>query len=97
MAMKKDDRVDDLVTEKDIDPEFGLFTEEPDAAGVPDATEELIERYPSETVLRVEEDPILEEPEDRIIDPVDPAAPQEEFHGTDLLNGVGNRPYEETE
>lgn len=29
--------------------------------------------------------------------PVDPAAPDEEFHGTDLLNGVGRHPEEETE
>ena len=29
--------------------------------------------------------------------PIDPASPGEEFHGTDLLNGVGNHPEDETE
>lgn len=29
--------------------------------------------------------------------PIDSASPGEEFHGTDLLNGVGNHPEEETE
>ncbi|WP_336774858.1 hypothetical protein [Paenibacillus sp. MMO-58] len=37
---------DDLVTERDIDPKFGLFTEEMPQIVLPDATSKLIDRYP---------------------------------------------------
>ncbi|WP_336787492.1 hypothetical protein [Paenibacillus sp. MMO-177] len=38
---------DDLVTERDIDPNFGLFTEEVPQIVLPDATSKLIDRYPN--------------------------------------------------
>ncbi|GMK43478.1 MULTISPECIES: hypothetical protein [Paenibacillus] len=40
------DNKDDLVTERDIDPKFGLFTEEMPQIVLPDATSKLIDRYP---------------------------------------------------
>ncbi|XEC95187.1 hypothetical protein AB6A23_00960 [Paenibacillus tarimensis] len=43
---------DDLVTERDIDPEFGLFTEEKIQSEVPDATLELEKIYPVHDVIR---------------------------------------------
>ncbi|NIK71158.1 hypothetical protein [Paenibacillus sp. BK720] len=40
------DNKDDLVTERDIDPNFGLFTEEMPQIVLPDASSKLIDRYP---------------------------------------------------
>jgi hypothetical protein len=91
-----------LATEKDIDPEFGLFTEEAEGHAVPSADELLEQQYPEEEVhqaatSRIEfadmpdADAVSKDSE------VDPVAPKEEFHGTDLLNGVGHHPREETD
>ncbi|GLX70022.1 hypothetical protein [Paenibacillus glycanilyticus] len=41
------DNKEDLVTERDIDPKFGLFTEEEPNIVLPDLTSKLIERYPT--------------------------------------------------
>ncbi|WP_139996809.1 hypothetical protein [Paenibacillus paridis] len=108
-----------LATEKDIDPAFGLFTEEVPEGAVSEASELLLKQYPKENGhvhephvpypldARNEVDTpeeISEElaavPDADLISkdsPVDPASPGEEFHGTDLLNGVGRHPEEETE
>ncbi|MDQ8734175.1 hypothetical protein [Paenibacillus sp. LHD-38] len=112
-----------LVTEKDIDPTFGLFTEETREGAVSDASELLAKQHPRENAhvheshipaaieaydeLDSEVDTaeeISEElaavPDADVIakdSPIDPASPGEEFHGTDLLNGVGNHPEDETE
>lgn len=108
-----------LATEKDIDPSFGLFTEETREGAVPDAAELLSKQHPRENAHVHEShipaaiesydevdtaEEISEElaavPDADVIakdSPVDPASPGDEFHGTDLLNGVGNHPEEETE
>lgn len=96
-----------LATEKDIDPKFGLFTEEAAEGAVQEADDLLLEQYPSadaeEARLRSEgpaEGELEDVPDADEISAnsqVDEAAPAEEFHGTDLLNGVGNHPEEETE
>ncbi len=96
------ERRQSLITERDIDPEFGMFTEELAAYSVPDAEDKLTAMVPDdETMAAAEEngsfpdipdaDAISEE------SPVDPASPPEQFHGTDLLNGVGAHPEEETD
>jgi hypothetical protein len=108
-----------LATEKDIDPSFGLFTEETREGAVPDAAELLTKQHPREnahvheshipaaiesfdevdTVEEISEE-LAAVPDADVIakdSPVDPATPGDEFHGTDLLNGVGNHPEEETE
>ncbi|AJY76128.1 hypothetical protein [Paenibacillus beijingensis] len=88
MTNRKQDP-DTLVTEKDIDSEFGLFTAETKKDALPNTEGELEEKYPpkSRTRIGVVTDPDLAElAEDT---PIDPAAPPEEFHGTDLLNGAG--------
>ncbi|MBD2868244.1 hypothetical protein [Paenibacillus arenilitoris] len=112
-----------LATERDIDPEFGLFTEEAGEGAVPDA-EELLTAQQRRPDARVHEGHVpealeagtgqgdeVDTPEEiseelaSVPDadavarnsPVDPASPGDEFHGTDLLNGVGNHPEEETE
>lgn len=94
MVMKdQDDR--DLVTQRDIDPDYGLFVDEAAEAAIPTAEDELLEIYPYDEVLRVDEDRVSKA-EDRMGNsPVDPAAPKDEFHGTDLLNGVGHEPEHE--
>ncbi|GGD93679.1 hypothetical protein [Paenibacillus nasutitermitis] len=85
----------DLVTQRDIDKDAGLFTDEVPENVIQGAADELLEVYPYDAVLKADEDRV-DEAEAKIDDsPVDPAAPQEEFHGTDLLNGVGNHPEEE--
>lgn len=110
-----------LVTEKDIDPAFGLFSDEGQEGAVRDASEQLLERYPYGDVTEshipeaidagIEADTEVDSAEeiseelaavpdaDAIAkdSPVDPASPADEFHGTDLLNGVGKHPEEETE
>ncbi|HTG71597.1 MAG TPA: hypothetical protein VL921_20225 [Candidatus Udaeobacter sp.] len=112
-----------LVTEKDIDPEFGLFTEEARDGAVYDAASLLQKQHPDENEhvheshipaaleagdeLDMEADTAEEISEELAAvpdadalakgSPIDPASPGEEFHGTDLLNGVGNHPEEETE
>ncbi|WP_036717288.1 hypothetical protein [Paenibacillus harenae] len=112
-----------LVTERDIDPEFGLFTQDVLGGGVRNAVDQLKEKYPEHDVARVHESHVPEALEAGVGDseadtpeeiseelaavpdadavasnsPVDPASPGDEFHGTDLLNGVGNHPEEETE
>lgn len=108
-----------LVTEKDIDPEFGLFTEEARDGAVYDAAALLQKQHPDKDA-HVHESHIpaaleagdeldsAEEISEELASvpdadalakesPIDPASPGEEFHGTDLLNGVGNHPEEETE
>ena len=100
--MDDGERRQSLITERDIDPEFGMFTEDLAGDSVPDAEQELTAMVPDdETMAAAEEngsfpdipdaDAISEE------SPVDPASPQEQFHGTDLLNGVGAHPEEETD
>jgi hypothetical protein len=110
-----------LVTERDIDPAFGLFADEGQEGAVRDATDQLLERYPygdvheshipyaidAEIEADAEADSAEEISEELAAvpdadavaknSPVDPASPSDEFHGTDLLNGVGNHPEEETE
>lgn len=94
MAMKdQDDK--DLVTQKDIDPEYGLFVDEGAEDAVPAAEDELLEIYPYDDVLRVDEDRVSKAENRMDNSPVDPAAPKDEFHGTDLLNGVGREPGQE--
>lgn len=112
-----------LVTEKDIDPEFGLFTEEAREGAVSDASELLQKQHPHEdahvheshipaaieardeldsevdTAEEISEELAAIPDADAVVkgSPTDPASPGDEFHGTDLLNGVGNHPEEETE
>ncbi|MDQ0113490.1 hypothetical protein [Paenibacillus harenae] len=119
--VKKEDLEDrehnDLVTERDIDPAFGLFADEEQTEEVMDATDELLRKYPDSeagllgAVIANEGDDEVDTPEEisaeiaavpdadviAMNSPVDPAAPEDEFHGTDLLNGVGRHPEEETE
>ncbi|MBW7457399.1 hypothetical protein ACFOLF_18840 [Paenibacillus sepulcri] len=85
----------DLVTQRDIDKHAGLFADEIPEDEVQGDVEELLEVYPYDAVLKADEDRVAEAEADVDSTPVDPAAPQEEFHGTDLLNGVGNEPEEE--
>ncbi|WP_169084326.1 hypothetical protein [Paenibacillus sp. PL91] len=113
-----------LVTEKDIDPSFGLFTEEVQGGVVSDASELLQKQHPHENAhvheshipaaiasgdeLSYDEVDTAEEISEELAavpdadavakgSPIDPASPSEEFHGTDLLNGVGNHPEDETD
>jgi hypothetical protein len=112
-----------LVTEKDIDPDFGLFTEEMREGAVPHASELLEKQHPNENAHvheshipasldnregLVDEVDTAEEISEELASvpdadvmakdsPIDPASPGEEFHGIDLLNGVGNHPEDETE
>ncbi|CAM4038226.1 hypothetical protein L1N85_06955 [Paenibacillus alkaliterrae] len=111
-----------LATEKDIDPAFGLFTEEEREGAVQDAADLLIEQYPYEDAsvheshvpqgiqaeAELDEVDTAEEISEELASvpdadaiasgsPVDPASAGDEFHGTDLLNGVGNHPEDETE
>lgn len=110
--MSNNKRDQSLVTERDIDPDYGMFGANRDtmADPVPDAEERLEEMYPADQVLAGAEaapgpangagtefpdvpdaDALAED------SPVDPAAPEDEFHGTDLLNGVGHEPEDEDE
>lgn len=110
-----------LVTEKDIDPAFGLFADEGQEGAKQDTSEQLLERYPYgdvhrshvpdeidfgteadnevDTAEEISEELAAVPDADAIAknSPVDPASPADEFHGTDLLNGVGKHPEEETE
>lgn len=107
-----------LVTEKDIDPEFGLFTDEEQVQALDEISEQLLEQYPYEDMHAAptqsdseaghyepdSSEEITEElaavPDADVIagdTPVDPAAAAEEFHGTDLLNGVGHNSEQEQE
>ncbi|NIK79495.1 hypothetical protein FHS15_004655 [Paenibacillus castaneae] len=103
-----------FVTEKDIDPEFGLFTEETQQGAVPEASETLLKQYPHDYAAARADDELDNEVDKAeeiseelaavpdadaiaVDSPVDPASIVEEFHGTDLLNGVGKYPEEETE
>src|SRR5690606_9145084 len=100
---KKEELGRSLATERDIDPDFGMFTEEFDVYSVPDAEDKLTATVPEgdDRMTAVEDggsfpdvpdaDAIAEE------SPVDPASPPEQFHGTDLLNGVGAHPEEESD
>lgn len=116
-------KLNSLVTEKDIDPKFGLFTEEAGEGAVSDASELLFRQHPHENAhVHESHIPAALETRDELdleVDtaeeiskelaavpdadaiamgsPIDPASPGEEFHGTDLLNGVGNHPGDETE
>ncbi|MBW7477646.1 hypothetical protein K0T92_23270 [Paenibacillus oenotherae] len=94
MAMK-DQEMKDLATQRDIDPDYGLFVDEVDEDVIPGAEEELLEIYPYDEVLRVDEDRVSEAEDKGDDSPVDPAAPEDGFHGTDLLNGVGHEPEKE--
>jgi len=85
----------DLVTQRDIDKEAGLFADELPEEVIQGAADELLEVYPYDAVLKADEDRVSEAEANVDDSPVDPAAPPEEFHGTDLLNGVGNKPEEE--
>ena len=87
-----------LVTEREIDPEFGLFNEEESAGALPDAEEELEAVYPAGDVIAddTQEEKVPEADQIAKNSPVDPAAPEEMFHGTDLINGVGAEPEKET-
>ncbi|MCF2943707.1 hypothetical protein [Paenibacillus tarimensis] len=92
-----------LATERDIDPEFGLFEDNRVSQAVPDAEEELLSSYPEEKVRREASHDESGESIEDIPDadaisadsPVDPASPHDHFHGTDLLNGAGAEPGEE--
>jgi hypothetical protein len=98
---------DSLITERDIDPEYGLFSEEAQTDHIPTAEQELEDMYPApeqsnrNASTPIEEDTGLESVPDADDisqnSPVDPAAPPDIFHGTDLINGVGNDPEEETD
>lgn len=44
---------EDLVTEKDIDDQFGLFTDELPNSGLPNASERLAAAYPKHNYRRV--------------------------------------------
>ncbi|MFC4779076.1 hypothetical protein ACFO9Q_19975 [Paenibacillus sp. GCM10023252] len=91
----------DLVTERDIDPEFGLFADETPKGSVRGSTEELVALYPDQDVImdtrQRSDEEIPDADEVSFHSPVDPASPPDEFHGTDLLNGVGHDPEHETE
>jgi len=106
MADNDNRPVDSLVTERDIDPKFGMFSDRKEAEAVPTAEQELLETYAQPSMLSEQDTNAAEAGElpdipdaDEISanSPVDPAAPPDQFHGTDLLNGVGNDPEEETE
>lgn len=95
MVESKDARGKDLVTQRDIDNEFGLFTDEMPEGTIPAAEEELLAAYPYDEVLGPDEDRVAEAEASTENSPVDPAAPKEHFHGTDLINGVGREPEKE--
>lgn len=98
--MDSHDKKPSLVTERDIDPEFGLFEDEPYVTA--SAEDELLAMYPHHNVhsangqeqdLDITVDQAMTEtsPDEALNaseTPIDPAAPEEQFHGTDLLNGV---------
>jgi hypothetical protein len=96
------ERRQSLATERDIDPEFGMFTEDIAGYSVPDAEHKLTAMVPDdEAITSAEEDGSFPDIPDADAvseeSPVDPASPPEQFHGTDLLNGVGAHPEEETD
>jgi len=96
------ERQESLATERDIDPDFGMFTEEFASYSVPDAEDKLTAMVPDrDNLMSAEEDGVFPDIPDADAvaeeSPVDPASPPEQFHGTDLLNGVGAHPEEETE
>ena len=91
-----------FVNQRYIDPEFWLFTDEVDNGFVPPAETRLNE-VDSDKQIEVTSDevdlnsvPDADEYAGRPT-PVDPAAPPDEFHGTDLLNGAGNEMEKETD
>jgi hypothetical protein len=94
-----------LITERDIDPEFGLFSEEAETDQVRSAEQELLDTYTQPGMLEENDSQADEINLDAVPDaddisensPIDPASPPDEFHGTDLINGVGNDPEDETE
>ena len=95
---EKNNHPDNLVTEREIDPSFGLFNEEKETEYVSDAETELTEKYPEHDVI-LDETTSEEEPastEAAQGTPVDPAAPEEITPGVDLINGVGAEPEKET-
>ena len=100
--MNDEKREQSLATERDIDPEFGMFAEELESYSVPDAEDKLTAMLPDrENLMSAEGDGVFPDIPDADAvsgeSPVDPASPAEQFHGTDLLNGVGLHPEEETE
>jgi len=100
--MMDSERQEPLATERDIDPDYGMFTEEFAAYSAPDAEEKLTATVPdSDDRMSAGEDSVFPDIPDADAvaeeSPVDPASPPEQFHGTDLLNGVGAHPEEETE
>ncbi|MFF2092430.1 hypothetical protein [Paenibacillus sp. NPDC058174] len=52
MDNKERNSEEDLVTEKDIDDKFGLFTEEPQSHVLPNASERLTAAYPRQSALK---------------------------------------------
>ena len=58
---KKADKLMDLVTEKDIDPAFGLFTEEPSADHLTDTADQLQQKYPRKHRLRLPSQDVQED------------------------------------
>lgn len=95
---EKNNHPDSLVTQREIDPSFGLFEEEKEAEYVADAETELTEVYPEDDVIR-DDLPPEEQPdstEETSETPVDPAAPEEITPGIDIINGVGSEPEKET-
>ncbi|MFS0727057.1 hypothetical protein [Paenibacillus sp. 1P07SE] len=95
---EKNNHPDSLVTQREIDPSFGLFEEEEEAQYVPDAESELTELYPEEDVIPDDLPPNESSAQDEAAPgtPVDPAAPEEITPGIDLINGVGTEPEKET-
>ena len=94
---EKNNHPDSLVTEREIDPSFGLFNEEKETEYVTDAETELEEKYPEQDVILDEITPEEEADSAEAAQgtPVDPAAPEELTPGVDLINGVGAEPEKE--
>lgn len=94
---------DSLVTERDIDPGFGMFEDEPAGSRVTSAEDRLLAMYPDNALPEggeAEAGVFPDVPDADAVaadSPVDPASPPDQYHGTDLLNGVGLHPEEETE
>lgn len=96
------DEFPSVVTQRETDPDFWLFTEEDNNGLVPPVDAELIEVYPDKQIEAAEDEVELDSVPDADEyagrpTPVDPAAPPDEFHGTDLLNGAGNEPEKEAD
>ncbi|GBF76578.1 hypothetical protein PA598K_05056 [Paenibacillus sp. 598K] len=95
----KNQHSNSLITEREIDPSFGLFAEERVADEVKDAETELTAVYPEGDAI-CDNHPGAEqaaEAEAAQNTPIDPAAPEQAYPGVDLINGVGAEPEKETE